>query len=93
MENKQESKYKTRRDYVNALALENKIELGYSNGLMDSISVCKIPKSMEEASSLANFWKPIIKDFKEDIDQIDFFYQENDKELTVSSFLRYSLNN
>ncbi|MCX6750562.1 MAG: hypothetical protein NTZ83_03830 [Candidatus Pacearchaeota archaeon] len=83
MENEQKSKYRTIKDYVNFLASSNKVDIATAND-PNYIGIGKIPQSMDEARNYSNFWNPVIDEFKEDIEKIDFFYQEKDKQLPLS---------
>lgn len=84
MENQKKSNYNTIGEYITNLALENRVGLDISKNLSNYVSTKKIPESMEEALSYANFWRPILEEFKDGIGRIDFFYQEKDKHLPLS---------
>ncbi len=75
----------TIREYVNFLALSNKVDTVIVNEILNYINIGKCPQSIEEATSHAGFWSPIVDKFKEDIEKMEFFYQEKDKELPLSS--------
>ncbi len=85
MENKLKSNPKTRKDYVTGLALENKINADLSSKSNNVIHLNRIPSSMEEAVSYSKFWGEILDEFEDNVDKIDFFYQEKNKQLPLSS--------
>lgn len=70
------SNYKTRRDYVNKLASDNKFNATLSDKPANSVFIKNIPQSMEEAISASNFWGDVLDEFHKDVSKIDFFYGE-----------------
>jgi len=84
-------KYKTIGEYVDFLALSNNIGKIKGKDFFSYVGVENIPQSIEEARDYSNFWNPIISEFKKDVENIEFFYQEKDKELPLS-FVNNVLN-
>lgn len=49
-----------------------------------------MPQSEREAENLAYFWRPVFKENKNEIKEIQFVYQEKDKELPLSYIQKFS---
>jgi hypothetical protein len=73
------------KSYVEELVLKNNLNEVYETENTDKIILSRIPNSMDEAKAYSNFWRKVVSYFKEDIEKIRFIYQENDKELPLSS--------
>ncbi len=74
----------TKKDYVESLASDTKVDKFCNIPSPDKIGMTKIPESMDEARAYLNFWNGVVSEFKDDVSKIRFHYQENDKELPLS---------
>jgi len=81
---------KANKDYVKSVAEKNKVDEFYNIPSPDKISKSKMPESMDEAKAYSAFWNKVINEFKDDVNQVGFHYQENDKELPLSLGKRVS---
>ena len=78
-----ETETKTNRSYLESLAKEKEVYTAVADELGNTVRV-ENPKSLREAESYSKFWNSVLSEFKRDIGEIQFLYQEKDKELPLS---------
>jgi len=81
METKIESR--TNRQYLEGLAKEKDVYTAVADEMFNTLRVNE-PLSVEEAKIYPVFWTSVFDEFKDNIKEIEFAYQEKGKELPLS---------
>ena len=77
------TEYSTNREYLEDIASHMEIK-SYSFKHEDTVMFNHDSQTLNEAAKKGYFWNSLFHEFKEDVEKIEFFYKEKDKELPLS---------